>query len=227
MQKEQSSAVGYLHLAQYKFIKAIMQLNIDRHINYRTKTDVVNDLDNIFSDQHQICAINNLRHSSDQELGFTDKERASKECFANSADKREYYALSWDDIEEAAENDEFLVKLMTALIANDVNALNELLKAKSMFCHESKNVLSSIKIEDLSIYHNVVMERDRIWAPQSIILNFFNNLHLGHRRVDIMMRLAQRSVSWSGMKKDIEDYFNECQTCNRHMHKNKKNGGFT
>ena len=37
-----------------------------------------------------------------------------------------------------------------------------------------------------------------------------------------MMHLAQRSVYWSGMKKDITDYFNECQTCNRHMDKNKK-----
>ena len=81
-----------------KFSKEIMQLDIDCHIIYRTKTNVANDYDNIFSDQHQICAINNLGHSSDRELGFTDKERASKECFANSADKREYYALIWDDI---------------------------------------------------------------------------------------------------------------------------------
>ena len=61
-----------------KFTKSIMQLNFDRHINYRSKADVANDLDNVFDDQHQICAINNLGHSSDQELGFTDKERASK-----------------------------------------------------------------------------------------------------------------------------------------------------
>ena len=106
-----------------KFTKSIMQLDLDRHINYRSKANVANDLDNIFDDQHQICAINNLGHSSGQELGFTDKERATKECYANSADKREYYALSWDDIEEAADDDVFLVDLRTALIANDVKAL--------------------------------------------------------------------------------------------------------
>ena len=184
--------------------------------------DVANDLDNIFSDQHEICSINNLGHQSDQELGNTDAEQANKECYAIVTSKREYYSLSWDDIEEATDDDEFLVKLRTALIADDVSVLNELLKGKSMFCPERKNGLSSIKIEDLSLYHNVMMVRDRIWAPSSIILNFFNNFHLGHRGVDIMMHLAQRSVYWSGMRQDITDYFNECQTCNRHMDNNKK-----
>ena len=37
-----------------------------------------------------------------------------------------------------------------------------------------------------------------------------------------MMCLAQRSVYWSGMKETITDYFNKCQTCNRHIDKNKK-----
>ena len=108
-----------------------------------------------------------------------------------SADKREYYALSWDDIEEAADDDKFLVKLRIALIANDAEAVLDLIKGKSIHCAESKNGLSSIKIEDLSLYYNVIMVRDCIWAPQSITLSFFNNLHLGHRRVDIMMCLAQ------------------------------------
>ena len=83
-----------------------------------------------------------------------------KECFANSAEKREYYALSWDDIEEAADDDEFLVKLRTALIANDAEVLLDLLKGKSIHCAESKNGLSAIKIEDLSLYHNIVIVRD-------------------------------------------------------------------
>ena len=56
-------------------------------------------------------------------MGFTDKEQATKECYADSADKKKYYALSWDDIEEAADDDVLLVDLRTALIANDVKAL--------------------------------------------------------------------------------------------------------
>ena len=48
------------------------------------------------------------------------------------------------------------------------------------------------------------------------------NLHLGHRGIDMMKRLAQRSVYWTGMVRDITGYFNECPTCNRHIDKNKK-----
>ena len=65
------------------------------------------------------------------------------------------------------------------------------------------------------------MVQDRIWAPSSITFSFFNNLHLGHRAVDMMMRLATRSVYWSGMKKDLTDFFNECYECNHSMRKNK------
>ena len=44
---------------------------------------------------------------------------------------------------------------------------------------------------------------------------------MGHRSVDMMMRLATRSVYWTGMKKDLTDYFNECEECNHNMRKNK------
>ena len=68
----------------------------------------------------------------------------------------------------------------------------------------------------------MIMVRDRIWAPHSIRHAFFNNLHLGHRGVDMMQRLALRSVYWTGISKDLTDFFNECQHCNHTMDKNKK-----
>ena len=52
--------------------------------------------------------------------------------------------------------------------------------------HIDLSSLSSVKIEDLSLYRNAVMVRDRIWVPNSITLNVFNNLHLGHRAIDMM-----------------------------------------
>ena len=106
--------------------------------------------------------------------------------------------------------------------ANKTKELTEVLKGKSIFCFKSKNRLSSINIEDLSLYHNIVMVRDRIWAPHDIRFAFFNNLHLGHRGIDIMKRLALRSIYWTGMAQDMADFFNECDACNRHMDKNKK-----
>ena len=111
-----------------------------------------------------------------------------------NVNKRKYFALSWDEISEAAEEDEFLSNLKSAMMSNNLGKIEELLKNKRIHCTESKNGLSAIKVEDLSLYRNVIMVRDRIWAPDSIRHAFFNNLHLGHRAVDMMQRLALRSV---------------------------------
>ena len=66
------------------------------------------------------------------------------------------------------------------------------------------------------------MIRDRIWVPEDLRRNFYNNLHLGHRGVDIMMRLAMRSAYWINMKADLQYYYNDCGTCAQLQEKNKK-----
>ena len=95
----------------HAFTKSINLLALEQNQLYSSKIDVANDLDNIFSDQHEICSGNNLGHGSDIELGYTDKERAAKECYVINSNKREYYSLSWEEIEEATDDDEFLVQL--------------------------------------------------------------------------------------------------------------------
>ena len=133
----------------YTFTKSINLLEFERNQLYSSKIDVTYDLDNIFSDQHKVCSVNSLGHSSDIELGFTDKERDAKDCYVTNSGRREYYSLSWDDIEEATDNDEFLDKLRHALMNNDTSAIAEHLKGKSIHYPESKNGLSAIKHEDL------------------------------------------------------------------------------
>ena len=177
----------------HNFTKSIMQLDTERNLHYSSKLDVTNDMDNIYSDQHEICAANGFGHSSEQEMGI-GLEKLSNECFVIGVNKREFYSLSWDEIEEASENDELLVKLKTALKANKKKELTELLKGRNIYCSENKNGLTSTKVKDLSLYHKVIMVRDRIWAPHDIRFAFFNNLHLSHRSIDIMKRLALRSV---------------------------------
>ena len=66
------------------------------------------------------------------------------------------------------------------------------------------------------------MVRDRIWAPESLKYAFFNNLHLGHRGIDMMKRLSLRSVYWSGISQDLSDFFNECYQCSHNKKKNKE-----
>lgn len=81
---------------------------------------------------------------------------------------------------------------------------------------------SQIKLEDISLYKNCLMIRDRIWVPEDLRRNFFNNLHLDHRSVEIMMRLALRSAFCINMKTDLQYYFNDCGTCIQSQEKNKK-----
>ena len=201
------------------FNKSIQEMDKDRNRHYNSKLDVTNDLDNIYDDQHQICTDKGLGHKSEEELR---KNGDITECLVLNINNRKYYALSWDEISDAAEEDEFLTNLKSAMMSNNVGKMEELLKSKRIHCTDSKNGLSAIKVEDLSLYRNVIMVRDRIWAPESIKHAFFNNLHLGHRSVDMMQRLALRSVYWTGISKDLTDFFNECQHCNHVMDKNKK-----
>merc|ERR1712237_22440 len=201
------------------FSSSIQEMDSDRDRHYQSKLDVTNDFDNIYSDQHQICADNGLDHASEAEWRLKE---SPMECFVLNINKRKYYALSWEEIADAAEEDEFLVKLKDAIKNDNDSVITELLKGKVIHCKSNKNGISSIKKEDLSLYRDTIMVRDRIWAPESLTAAFFNNLHLGHRSVDIMHRLALRSVYWTGMTADLTDLFNECQHCNHIMDKNKK-----
>ena len=194
---------GGWDLDNQAFSTSIRETAEDRNHHYSSKIDVSNDLDNIYSDQHEVCAINGFGHSSELDL-----EENRKDCFVINVNKREYYSLTWEEIAEAAEQDDYLVNLKSALLTNNTEKLSDMLKGKSIHCPDHKNGLSAIKIEDLSIYQNVIMVRDRIRAPESIRFAFFNNLHLGHRSVDMMKRLSLRSVYWLGISRDLEDFFN-------------------
>ena len=103
-----------------------------------------------------------------------------------------------------------------------MSEIENLIKGKQIQCSEHANGVASIKVEDLSLYQDVVMVQDRICAPKSLRYAFFNNLHLGHRGVDMMKRLALRSVYWLGIRNDLNDFFNECYQCSHNMKKNKK-----
>jgi hypothetical protein len=206
-------------------------LDREREYHYSSKLDVANCYDNIFEDQHKVCAAARFGHKSEEEMSKVDdsgihnleklNNRNRADCFVLNVKERKYYSLSWQAIADAANEDEFLLDLKNATKTNNVKKMEKLLANKKIKDDESENHLAGIKIEDLSLYRDVIMVQDRIWAPSSITFSFLNNLHLGHRSVDMMMRLATRSVYWSGMKKDLTDFFNECDECNHNMRKNK------
>ena len=96
---------------------------------------------------------------SEEGLG-TGSMRNTSQCFVLNVNKRKYYALSWEEIADAANEDEFLLKLKSAMMANKTEDLSLLLKNKRIHCSESKNGLSAIKVEVLSLYRDVIMVRD-------------------------------------------------------------------
>ena len=89
----------------------------DRNQHYNSKIDVTNDLDNIYGEQHQICTKNGLGHNSEAELG-TGPKRDTAECLVLNINKRKYYALSWEEIAEAADENKFLIKLKSPMMSN-------------------------------------------------------------------------------------------------------------
>merc|ERR1711984_45200 len=140
------------------FSSSIQEMDSDRDRHYQSKLDVTNDFDNIYSDQHQICADNGLDHASEAEWRLKE---SPVECFVLNINKRKYYALSWEEIADAADEDEFLVKLKEAIKNDNDSVITELLKGKVIHCKSNKNGISSIKKEDLSLYRDTIMVRDK------------------------------------------------------------------
>merc|ERR1712030_96164 len=145
--------------------------------------------------------------------------------FANEANNVK--SVSWEDIDEAIEHDKKLKLIRNALRLNDeetIQAEISGLKISDNWADPSEIVKTSsgIKIEDLSLYRNCILIRDRIWVPEDLRQSFYNNLHLGHRGVDIMMRLALRSAYWVNMKSDLQHFLNTCRSCVDNQEKNKK-----
>ena len=82
--------------------------------------------------------------------------------YVHNIDKKGFYALSWEEIADNADEDEFLYKLKNAMKNNHVTKIENLIKGKQIQCSEHANGVGSIKIEDLSLYRDVVMVQDRI-----------------------------------------------------------------
>ena len=188
-----------------KFSEDIENLDRARSAMYETKLEAIEDFDGAYENRHSQC-----NHPEN----MTPTED-SLNCLAININNLGYYSLNWEQIAEAALEDNFLVELKAALLSDNRKILKSLLSGKKIHDRESDNRLRAIKIEDLSIYRDVVMVADRIWGPKPMARAFFNNLHLGHRAPDMMKRLAKRSVYWCGMAQDLEDYSNlsSARTC--------------
>ena len=111
-----------------------------RDLHYGSKLDVANCHDNIFEDQHKVCAAAGFGHASEEELsrivdsGVHDLEKLNKrnknDCFVLNVKERKFYSLSWQAIADAANEDEFLLELKSAMKNNNVKKKKIYLKTK-------------------------------------------------------------------------------------------------
>jgi hypothetical protein len=169
------------------FSASIRKLDVEREIYYSTKLDANQDIDNIVSEeQHEICSLAGFGHEGDETTEKPYTKRYKADCYIHNVNKKGFYALTWEQIADVADEDDFLYDLKSAIKNFNTKRIEELIKGKKIHCSEHVNRLGKIKPEDLSLYMDVVMVRDRIWAPKSLTQAFFNNLHLGHRVVDMM-----------------------------------------
>ena len=128
-------------------------------------------------------------------------------------------AILWRDIEEALENDEKVFNIRNALINEDIKTINEELKeSKYQIIGPTKQ--QHIKSHPVSSQRIFLYTKIK-WALEELTQNFYYNLHLGHRGVYIMLRLALGSVFWPAMKDALTGFYNKCVGCNQHMEKNK------
>ena len=109
---------GGYDLDNTAFSNDIRQVEIDRDLFFRTKINASNGLDNFSDLQHQACGKDNLGHSNDIELGKTIEEREGKQCYAFNISNTNFYAITWSDIADAIEDDDFLYDLKEAQIPN-------------------------------------------------------------------------------------------------------------
>ena len=68
----------------------------------------------------------------------------------------------------------------------------------------------AVNYQDLSIYRECVMVQNRIWIPAALEQEVAAILHLGHKGVCNMIRIASTLCYWKGITEDIKEVSNIC-----------------
>ena len=73
----------------------------------------------------------------------------------------------------------------------------------------------AINYQDLSVYKECIMVQNRIWIPAALEQEVAAILHLGHKGVCNMIRIASTLCYWSGITEDIKAVSTECEYCRK------------
>ena len=70
----------------------------------------------------------------------------------------------------------------------------------------------------------IVRDESEILVPKSARNRMMQNLHLVHSGPESMLFQAKKKIFWPGLKKDLQDYYEQCEEC-RIYKKSKANAG--
>ena len=116
-------------------------------------------------------------------------------------------ALTHDNVAYATDNDDQLRRLRSAVEAGSEPEIQYILKEMN---HPKIGRGSTVQPIDLFIYKDCVMVQNRLWIPKGLEQEVATILHIGHKGVDNMMRVAKNLCYWSGITDDLKDVSTEC-----------------
>jgi hypothetical protein len=76
--------------------------------------------------------------------------------------------------------------------------------------------------DELSYYEGIIFKSDKIIIPKSLQKRMLHVIHEGHFGVTICIQRAKQQVFWLNMSKDIIDFVQSCETCEKHAKSKQK-----
>ena len=119
-------------------------------------------------------------------------------------------SLTHDNVAYATDNDDQLRRLRSAVAAGSEPEIQYILKEMN---HPKIGQGTTVQPIDLFIYKNCIMVQNRLWIPKGLEQEVATILHIGHKGVDNMMKVAKSLCYWSGITDDLKDVSTECIQC--------------
>ena len=119
--------------------------------------------------------------------------------------------LSVKAVAEATAHDPLLQLVIAAVNDSWLSAMSHTLPFYTMRDELSVKLCSSTPDSA------VLMRGDRIILPNSLVIDFLDQLHEGHLGIKKMISLIQSCAFWIGYSKDVKEYIKRCAACTVHQ----------
>ena len=125
-------------------------------------------------------------------------------------DENSLTAITCERIARATQNDPTLRRILQLIRDGNYTEITQTLKEMNS---PRIGKGTTINYLDLSIYQECVMVQNRFWIPSGLEQDVAAILHLGHKGVSNMIRVASTLCYWSGITNDIYAVSTECLFC--------------